>query len=93
MGALVFLGVLPVYYKMFAMVRGEPFVAFFCVIAVYYAARVFVRDGAPVPDALLMGGALGVGRVQSPMGYSGDSGGAGVWGAAMASLCGGVIVG
>jgi len=61
LGTLAFLGVMPVYYKTFAMVRGEPFVAFSCVVAVYFAARVFAKNGPPFPNAVWMGAALGLG--------------------------------
>lgn len=42
--SLAVLGVMPVYYKSFAMVRGEPLVAFFAVGIVYLTLRIFV-DG------------------------------------------------
>ncbi len=32
LGALVFLGILPVYYKTFAFIRGEPYVVFFVMV-------------------------------------------------------------
>jgi hypothetical protein len=43
LGAMVFLGILPVYYKTFAFVRGEPYVAFFSVVILYYLVRMIVR--------------------------------------------------
>ena len=42
--SLGLLGLLPVYYRTFAYVRGEPFVAFFAVFAVYQLLTVFLKD-------------------------------------------------
>lgn len=36
LGAVVFTGMLPVYYRSFAFVRGEPYVAFFALMSIYY---------------------------------------------------------
>lgn len=43
LGAVVFLGILPVYYKTFAFVRGEPSETFFAVAASYFFLRMFLR--------------------------------------------------
>jgi Dolichyl-phosphate-mannose-protein mannosyltransferase len=43
-GAVVFLGILPVYYKSFAFVRGEPYVAFFAIVGTYYFLKIFVQN-------------------------------------------------
>ena len=42
--ALLFLGMLPVYYKTFAFVRPEPLLAFLAVAALHEALRVFGED-------------------------------------------------
>jgi hypothetical protein len=57
-GALGFLGLLPVYYKTFAMVRGEPYVAFFSVVTVYYVLLIFVRKQFSWKNALLLSTAM-----------------------------------
>src|SRR5438477_3821148 len=58
-GAVVFLGMLPVYYKTFAFVRAEPFVAFFATAAVYYFLKVFVRHQYTWPNIVVAGFAAG----------------------------------
>jgi len=60
LGALAFLGSLPVYYKSFAFVRGEPFVAFFGSAAAYYALVLFGRRSTSVWHAILLGSTLGL---------------------------------
>lgn len=57
---LLSLGLLPVYYKSFAFVRGEPFVAFFVVFIVYQALLVFVRRQWTWPRVVVLGVALGL---------------------------------
>lgn len=38
---LVMLGVMPVYYRTFSQVRGEPYVAFFTVLSLYILLRMY----------------------------------------------------
>ena len=57
---LLFLGLLPVYYKSFAFVRGEPFVAFFAVFIIYQALRIFVSRRWSWPNTIVLGVALGL---------------------------------
>ncbi len=45
--ALGMLGLLPVYYKTFALVRGEPFLAFFAILAVYLTLSLLLRELDP----------------------------------------------
>jgi hypothetical protein len=54
---LAMLACVPAYYKSFAFVRGEPFVATFCVIAAYLAARVFIKRESKF--AIVLGVTLG----------------------------------
>jgi hypothetical protein len=42
LGAVIFTGILPVYYKTFAFVRGEPYVAFFATAGIYYFLKIFI---------------------------------------------------
>ena len=57
---LLCLGLIPVYYKSFAFVRGEPFVGFFAVFIIYQAVRVFVRKSWSWPNTIVLGLALGL---------------------------------
>ena len=57
---LLFLGLLPVYYKSFAFVRGEPVVAFFAVFIIYQALHIFVRKRRSWPNTIVLGVALGL---------------------------------
>ncbi len=59
LGALAFLGILPVYYKTFAFVRGEPYVVFFSVLILYYALLVSVRKQFTLANAALLGLSMG----------------------------------
>ena len=60
LGALVFLGVLPVYYKSFAFLRGEPFVACFTVVILYYASLMVVRRQYTATNAVILGVFMGL---------------------------------
>lgn len=42
LGTIAFLALLPVYYRTFAFVRGEPYVAFLAVLVAYHALRLFL---------------------------------------------------
>jgi hypothetical protein len=57
---LLFLGLLPMYYKSFAFLRGEPFVAFFAVFIIYQVLRVFVRERWSWANTIVLGVALGL---------------------------------
>jgi len=59
-GTLVFLGILPVYYKTFAFVRGEPYVVFFAVVILYYILLMSVRKQFTAAKAIILGGAMGL---------------------------------
>jgi hypothetical protein len=59
-GALLFVAILPVYYKTFAFIRGEPFVAFFSMMAVYYATLMFTTRRFALDTATMLGVALGL---------------------------------
>jgi hypothetical protein len=60
LGALIFLGVLPVYYKTFAFVRGEPYVLFFTVVILYYALRMSVSGQFTTAHTMILGSAIGL---------------------------------
>jgi 4-amino-4-deoxy-L-arabinose transferase-like glycosyltransferase len=57
--ALALLGILPVYYRTFAFVRGEPYVATFAVLSTYQALHLFSAQKKLVP-ALILGVELGL---------------------------------
>jgi hypothetical protein len=58
--SLALIGSLPVYYKSFVFLRGEPFVACFTVLAIYQALKI-VRDRVrPAVGILGMGTVLGL---------------------------------
>jgi hypothetical protein len=59
-GALVFLGILPVYYKTFAFIRGEPYVAFFAVIILYYTLLMFIRKQFTTANNIILGVSMGL---------------------------------
>jgi hypothetical protein len=59
-GALAFLGILPVYYKTFAFVRGEPYVAFFAMVVLYYTLLVFIRKQFTTLNSTILGVSMGL---------------------------------
>lgn len=58
--SLFFLGTLPVYYKSFAFVRGEPLLAALVCFVVHRALRMSRPGGIARQDALLLGLGLGL---------------------------------
>lgn len=55
-----FLGLLTVYYKTFAWIRGEPYVALWAVIVVYYTLLVFVHRSRRLRFIIALGVAIGL---------------------------------
>jgi hypothetical protein len=60
LGALATLGILPVYYKTFAFVRGEPYVVFFSVVILYYVLLVSVRKQFTLANTAILGISMGL---------------------------------
>ncbi|MCJ7721665.1 hypothetical protein MUO98_04595, partial [Candidatus Bathyarchaeota archaeon] len=60
LGTLVFLGILPVYYKTFAFIRGEPYVVFFTVIILYYTLLMYIRKQFTAANNTILGVAMGL---------------------------------
>ncbi len=58
--SLSFLGMLPVYYKTFAFIRGEPLVAFLTVFAIYKTLIIFVNGDYRLRNILVLGVILGL---------------------------------
>jgi hypothetical protein len=57
--ALAMLGILPVYYKTFAMIRGETYLALLCVFAAYQLLAIFMMSRASVANILMLGFTVG----------------------------------
>ncbi len=57
---LLLLGTLPVYYKTFAFVRGEPLAAFLAVVAVERSLSIWASQGARRGQWLGLGATLGL---------------------------------
>jgi len=60
LSTLIFLGILPIYYKTFALFRGESFVVFFAILSAYYALLIFVKQIPKFSYAIILGIALGL---------------------------------
>jgi hypothetical protein len=60
LGTLVFLGILPVYYKTFAFIRGEPYIVFFAVVILYYILLMSIRDRFTTANATILGISMGL---------------------------------
>ncbi len=60
LGTLVFLGILPVYYKTFAFVRGEPYVVFFTVIILYYTLLMCIRKQFTATNNTILAVSMGL---------------------------------
>jgi len=58
--ALLTLGCLPVYYRSFAFVRGEPYVAFFLTAVVYLVVRMLGTGQRTIRSGVLLGLTLGL---------------------------------
>jgi hypothetical protein len=68
---LALLGVMTVYYKTFAQVRGEPYVAFFAVLALYFIARMLLQQAElSWRDGLGLGVVLGLLVISRQWGFS-----------------------
>ncbi len=59
-GTLVFLGIIPVYYKTFAFVRGEQYIAFFAVVILYYTLLVIKKKQFTTANGMILGVAMGL---------------------------------
>lgn len=57
--SIAFLGILPVYYKGFALAYGEPFIAFFSVLVVYQIVLIFVKGIVRPVNVIVLGFAMG----------------------------------
>ncbi len=69
LGALVFLGILPVYYKTFAFVRGEPYVVFFVVVMVYYILKISIKEQYTLANGTALGITMGLCALSRQWGF------------------------
>ncbi len=69
LGALVFLGILPVYYKTFAFVRGEPYVVFFVVVMVYYVLQISIKEQYTLANGTALGITMGLCALSRQWGF------------------------
>jgi hypothetical protein len=60
LGTLALFGCLPVYYKTFAFVRGEPYLLFLATMTIYLVARREQRGTWSISSAVAMGLSLGL---------------------------------
>jgi hypothetical protein len=70
LAALALLGSLPVYYRTFAFIRGEPYLVFFAMLTIYLIARVQRQDGWDYSGAAMLGIALGLVMLSRQSGVS-----------------------
>ncbi len=67
--SVLMLGVLPVFYRSFALVRGEPFLAFLGVFVVYISGLIFLRHEYTVRNTVLLGMALAAAILSRQWGF------------------------
>ena len=67
--ALGLLGLMPVYYKTFAQERGEPYVTFLAVLAVYLTLRIFVYRNAGRRALIGLGVVMGLAILARQWGF------------------------
>jgi len=58
--SLVMLGILPVYYKSFSLIRGETYLPLLFVFIVYQVLSIYLVKGKPVAKLVLLGLAVGL---------------------------------
>ena len=56
--ALVFVGILPVYYKTFSQVRGEPYLVFFALLSFFYTLTIVIKKEYTFKNTILLGLAM-----------------------------------
>ena len=54
------LGILPVYYKSFSLIRGETYLPLLFVFIVFQVLSIFLREGKTLPNLILLGLAVGL---------------------------------
>jgi 4-amino-4-deoxy-L-arabinose transferase-like glycosyltransferase len=69
LGAVALLASFPVYFKTFALVRGEPWEAFFAVLAALLTLRLVAREHPRLGAAVAAGAALGLTLLSRQWGF------------------------
>jgi len=69
LGALVFLGMLPVYYKTFAFIRGESYVVFFATAMVYYTLLISIKEQYTLANGTVLGVLMGLCALSRQWGF------------------------
>jgi len=69
LGALVFLGMLPVYYRTFAFIRGEPYVVFFAMVMVYYTLLITIKEQYTIANGIVLGAFMGLCALSRQWGF------------------------
>ncbi len=67
--SLAMLGLLPVFYRSFALIRGEPYLAFLGIFVAYETLKVFRREVPSPLHMMMLGGALGLAILARQWGF------------------------
>jgi len=67
--SLGLLGLLPVFYRSFALIRGEPYLAFLAVFITYQSLSIFLKRRYSIKAILLLGVALGLAILARQWGF------------------------
>lgn len=67
--SLGMLGILPVYYRTFAFIRGEPYLAFLCVSSAYQVISIVVDSQVTLRRFLVLGLAVGLSILARQWGF------------------------
>jgi hypothetical protein len=67
--SLGMLGILPVYYRTFAFIRGEPYLAFLCVFCAYQVIAIFADSRISMRRLLVLGLAIGLAILARQWGF------------------------
>jgi hypothetical protein len=67
--SLVMLGILPVYYKTYSLIRGETYLPLLIVFIVYQVLSIFLARGHTLPNLVLLGLAVGLSILARQWGF------------------------
>ena len=67
--SLVMLGILPVYYKTYALIRGETYLPLLIVFIAYQLLSIFLVRGNPLSNLILLGLAVGLAILARQWGF------------------------
>ena len=69
LSSLAMLGILPVYYKTFALIRGETYLPILFVFIAYQVLSIFLARGNPLSNMILLGLAVGLAILARQWGF------------------------